>query len=137
MKRRYLLLLLATTALVALPLLAACTAARTEGLPDYAYRSELSLKGYQIAVAQGDLLAQLPCYCGCGEDPRYKNLRDCFIDANGEFNSHAANCLICQQEAQDASGWREQGLSTKQIRERIDQTYEGRGKPTDTPPVSS
>jgi hypothetical protein len=134
-KRGYLLPLLAILLLAALPLLAACTAAHTEGLPEYAYRSDLSLKAYQIAVAQGELLAQMPCYCGCGADPRYKNLRDCFLDANGEFNSHAANCLICQQEAQDASQWREEGLSTKQIRERIDQNYEGRGKPTDTPPV--
>ena len=106
------------------------------GLPDYAYRSAMALKGYQIAVAEKDLLAVLPCYCGCGHDPQYKNLRDCFLDEKGEFRSHGANCEVCQEEARDAAGWKAQGLSPKEIRQRIDKAYEGRGKPTDTPPIS-
>ena len=106
------------------------------GLPDYAYRSAAALKAYQIAVADKDLLAVLPCYCGCGQDPQYKNLRDCFLDGKGEFRSHGANCEVCQEEARDAANWKAQGLSPKEIRQRIDKAYEGRGKPTDTPPIS-
>ena len=116
-------------------ILAACASSGASGLPSYAYRSAAALKGYQIAVAQGDLLARMPCYCGCGQDPRYKNLRDCFMDEKGKFNSHGANCAICTDEAEDVEQWREEGLTAKQIREHIDGKYQGRGKPTDTPPV--
>ena len=106
-----------------------------EGLPDYAYRSAGALQGYQIAVMEKDLLAKLPCYCGCGQDKQFQNLRDCFLNEQGQFNSHGANCEICQEEAVDAMTWKKQGISTKGIRDRIDKAYEGRGEPTDTPPV--
>lgn len=137
--------------LAALLLLASCTSPTPEeatpqdsslqtpgpaGLPEYAYRSALALKGYQIATAERDLLARLPCYCGCGQDPQYQNLRDCFLDEEGEFRSHGANCQVCLEEAEDAAQWKVQGLSVKEIRDRIDGKYEGRGKPTDTPPVT-
>ncbi len=109
--------------------------AEAPGLPDYAYRSAQATRGYQIALKERELLAKLPCYCGCGQDQKYKNLRDCFLDEQGEFNSHAANCQVCLEEAEGASRWKAQGLTTKAIRGQIDAAYEGRGKPTDTPPV--
>jgi len=135
-KRGQLQLIPVILALTVIPILAACSAGSSEGLPKYAYRSAASLEGYKIAVAHPDLLAQMPCYCGCGSDPAFKNLRDCFLNENGEFNAHAANCMICIEEAKDASKWQNEGLSVKQIRERIDQDYQGRGNPTDTPPVT-
>ncbi len=107
-----------------------------DGLPDYAYRSAMALKGYQIAVLEKDLLAKLPCYCGCGKDKQFQNLRDCFLNEQGDFNSHGANCEVCQEEARDAVAWKKQGMTVKQIRDRIDKEYEGRGTPTDTPPVT-
>ncbi len=107
-----------------------------QGLPDYAYRSAQALKGYQTAAKEGELLSRLPCYCGCGQDPeQYRNLRDCFMDEQGEFRSHGANCQVCLEEAEDAAQWKAQGLATKEIRDRIDGKYGERGKPTDTPPV--
>lgn len=105
------------------------------GLPDYAFRSALAVKGYSIAFAEQELLSRLPCYCGCGQDSKYKHLRDCFINDQGEFQSHGANCEVCLEEARDAAAWKVEGLSEKEIRARIDAEYEGRGKPTDTPPV--
>jgi hypothetical protein len=106
-----------------------------EGLPEYAYRSAQALRGYRIAVAEQELLSRLPCYCGCGEDPAYRNLRDCFIFEDGVFNPHGANCLVCLEQAEDAMKWKGQGLSTREIRERTDAEYRGRGTPTETPPV--
>lgn len=110
-------------------------AAEVEGLPDYAYRSAEAIRGYQIAVRERELLARLPCYCGCGQEERYKNLRDCFLDEQGAFNSHGANCRVCLVETEDAARWKARGLSVKEVRARIEASYEGRGKPTDTPPV--
>ena len=107
-----------------------------EGLPEYAYRSAQAARGYQIAIAEKELLSRLPCYCGCGQDAEhYRNLADCFYGSDGGFNSHAANCQICLEEAEDAAKWKGQGFSTREIRNRIDAGYEGRGNPTDTPPV--
>jgi len=114
--------------------------ARTEApdsgrLPKYAYRSAQVLRGYRLAVANQELLARLPCYCGCGQDPSYINLRDCFISEDGVFTSHGANCLVCLEQVEDAVAWREQGLATREVRERTDAKYRGRGVPTDTPAV--
>ncbi len=120
--------------------LAACssspsgTASPVPRLPDYAYRSAQATRGYEIALREKTLLTCLPCYCGCGQDPQYKDLADCFFEGSG-FRSHAANCQVCLDEAEDAARWKAQGLPTKSIRDRIDSSYKGRGKPTDTPPI--
>jgi Protein of unknown function with PCYCGC motif len=39
-------------------------------------------KGYQVAKEIPEILAQLPCFCGCGA-VGHENLLDCFIDAHG------------------------------------------------------
>lgn len=107
------------------------------GLPDYAYRSAQAARGYRIATAEKELLSVLPCYCGCGQDAEnYKNLSDCFFVQDGDFNSHAANCQICLEQAEDAARWKGEGLTRKEIRDRTDREYEGRGKATDTPPIA-
>ena len=65
-------------------------------LPDYAF-SPQAPKGadiaYQFAVDRPDLLAQIPCYCGCGQLDGHKNNLDCFVKSrNGDkvvFDDHA------------------------------------------------
>jgi hypothetical protein len=39
-------------------------------------------EGYQVAKEIPEVLAQLPCFCGCGA-VGHENLLDCFIDAHG------------------------------------------------------
>jgi hypothetical protein len=39
-------------------------------------------KGYQIAKEIPEILAQLPCFCGC-EAVGHENLLDCFVDEHG------------------------------------------------------
>ena len=128
--------------LALMPLVVACAVDQRsdDGLPDYAYRSESALKGYRTAVQYRTLLKRLPCYCGCGKDPSFTNLADCFFnsqsDKQGEFNSHAANCAVCLEEAEDAAKWHEQGMSLAQIRQSIDDKYRERGPATDTPAIA-
>ncbi|RME41938.1 MAG: hypothetical protein D6796_15140, partial [Caldilineae bacterium] len=48
---------------------------------------------YRFAIANPDVLAQYPCYCGCG-GMGHKNNRDCYIremrpDGSIEFETHA------------------------------------------------
>lgn len=61
--------------------------------PAFVYRSEASLQAYQFAAAMPELLAQVPCFCGCGQDPAYTSLRggSCrFLDlCNGNFRARA------------------------------------------------
>jgi hypothetical protein len=39
-------------------------------------------EGYQIAKEIPEILAQLPCFCGC-EAVGHENLLDCFVDEHG------------------------------------------------------
>ncbi len=39
-------------------------------------------KGYEIAKEIPEILAQLPCFCGC-EAVGHENLLDCFVDRHG------------------------------------------------------
>ena len=39
-------------------------------------------KGYQVAKEIPEILAQLPCFCGC-EAVGHENLLDCFVDEHG------------------------------------------------------
>lgn len=103
--------------------------------PEFVYRSEQSLEGYKIAVAFPETLKFVPCYCGCSQDPeKYQNLQDCFINRQtGDFDEHAAGCTTCLDEAMDIGQWQKEGLSNREIRDRIDAKYTERGEPTDTP----
>lgn len=51
-------------------------------------------KAYQFAIDRPDLLAQIPCYCGCGQDAGHTSNLDCFIksrDGNDViFDDHGA-----------------------------------------------
>jgi len=39
-------------------------------------------EGYQVAKEIPEILAQLPCFCGC-EAVGHENLLDCFVDEHG------------------------------------------------------
>lgn len=106
--------------------------------PPFVYASATSLETYRIAVAMPEVLAVLPCYCGCakpsaGQAP-HKNLKECFITPAGSFNEHAAGCDLCGKEALDAARWHKEGQSLREIRAATESKYREYGEPTDTPP---
>lgn len=51
-------------------------------------------KAYQFAIDHPDILAQIPCYCGCGQEAGHTSNLDCFIKSrNGNdviFDDHGA-----------------------------------------------
>jgi hypothetical protein len=109
-----------------------------ERLPPFVYSSAQSLEGYRLALAQPELLAQMPCYCGCRNlsgGRSHKSLKDCYFKADGSLDDHASTCDLCNKIALDAGEWQKQGLSVKDIRKRVDEKYSRYGQPTDTPPV--
>ena len=84
-------------------------------------------QAYQFAVANQEILSQLPCYCGCGGMGHTSNY-SCYLageDENGglTFDGHALGCSLCVDITQDAMRMLEEGKTTGEIRAYVDQTY--------------
>ena len=106
--------------------------------PAFVYTTDETLAGYRAAVVNPELLANIPCYCGCGylpDDP-HQSVSDLFLNSDGTFDSHASGCQICVRIALDAVEWQQQGLSAAAIRAKVDSKYSQFGPATDTPPVA-
>jgi hypothetical protein len=91
-------------------------------------------QAYQFAVYNEDVLAQLPCYCGCGAMGHTSNY-SCYVAGKGEngdllFDNHALGCQICVDITQDAMRMLDEGKSVEEIYEAVDATYSRFGPPT-------
>lgn len=59
-------------------------------LPDYVLNtSEKVQQTYIMASQYPEVVAQVPCYCGCGVSDGHKSNLDCFIDHIGDDNAVA------------------------------------------------
>jgi hypothetical protein len=117
-------------------IVSACSPASTsEGLkmapmsnmPDEVQQAAVTVReAYQFAVANPDVLTQLPCYCGCGDMGHTSNY-SCYVQsAEGEdivFDTHALGCGICVDITQDAMRMLREGKSLTDIRAAIDADY--------------
>lgn len=88
---------------------------------------------YEFAHTHIDLMKQLPCYCGCGGALGHRSLLDCYLTRRGGYASHAADCQVCRDEAEDAERLLAAGESTQAIRAFIDARYSEMGPSTKTP----
>ncbi len=89
-------------------------------------------EAYQFAVANPDVLKQLPCYCGCGAMGHTSNY-SCYVaeakaDGSFTYDPHALGCSICVDITQDAMRQLQQGKSIDEIRLYVDNTYSRYGK---------
>lgn len=101
------------------------------------YPSEVT-RIYQEVPKHSDLLAHMPCFCGCGQSVGHQNNLDCFIhqqsNDNITWDSHATTCGVCLDIADESIQMKKSGKSEKEIREVIDQKYgQGYAEPTPTP----
>ena len=100
-------------------------------------REEIRLV-YTIAGQAADILEWMPCYCGCGESAGHTSNLNCFIkeiNADGSilWDDHGTRCGVCLQIAVESVKMKQEGMSLKEIRDVIDDTYkQGYAKPTDT-----
>ena len=98
------------------------------GMPDEVINAPVSVQqAYQFAVANSELMKQMPCYCGCG-DIGHKSNYACYVssvDAQGiiTFDNHALGCSICVDITQDVMRMTRDGKSPGDIRATIDATY--------------
>jgi len=84
-------------------------------------------EAYRFAIANPDLMSQIPCYCGCGSMGHTSNYA-CYAsgtDAEGRvvFDTHALGCSICVDITLDARRLHEQGKAVDEIREYVDDNY--------------
>lgn len=97
-------------------------------MPAYVRDAPHTVKqAYQFAVANPDVLTELPCYCGCGPMGHTSNYK-CYVAGTGEngeviYDSHAIGCSICVDITLDAMRLMREGKSTEWIRDYVDATY--------------
>lgn len=72
---------------------------------------------YEAAKEVPQVLAQLPCYCGCMSGAGHKNNLDCFHD------EHGVECAMCQSIALDARDMWKDGLDIDRIRQAVKDRY--------------
>jgi hypothetical protein len=85
-------------------------------------------QAYQFAVANPDVMTQLPCYCGCGPIGHTSNYACYVAEQNSDgsvktFDNHALGCSICVDITQDAMRLLKDGKTVPEIRAYVDQTY--------------
>ncbi len=83
-------------------------------------------RAYQFAVANPEVLTQIPCYCGCGGMGHTSN-RSCYVstgpDGTSRFDGHALGCSICVDIALDTMRLLEKGSSVAEIKLYVDGVY--------------
>ena len=91
---------------------------------------------YRFALERPDVIAWMPCNCGCGGQGHRSNL-DCFFirRESGQimFEEHGSYCDICVNTANLASRLLGEGKSLVEIRAAVDGAFGGGGHGTDTP----
>ena len=95
-------------------------------------------ESYQLALANPQILSQIPCYCGC--PALHKNVKECFVrevkpDGTVVWDDMGLGCKICRDIVQDTRRLVRQNTPLAEIRAAIDQKYSRFGPSTDTPPV--
>jgi hypothetical protein len=124
-------------AILLLAFLPACSAAQgttalnmapMSGMPAEVQSAPVSVQqAYQFAVANPEVIKQIPCYCGCGNIGHTSNY-SCYVtgvDDKGAitYDNHALGCSLCVDITQDTMRMLKDGKSPGEIRAVIDSTY--------------
>lgn len=91
-------------------------------------------QAYQFAVANPEILEQIPCYCGCGAMGHTSNY-SCYVSGTGAvgeviYDNHALGCSICVDISQDTMRLLDQGKEIPEIFAYVDGSYARFGPPT-------
>lgn len=111
-------------------------------LPAFAKADARIQSAYLYAFENPQILEKIPCYCGCyipaamHDGFEHRNNKNCFIKDDGSWVKHGSECDVCINIALDVKDGLSQGLSIKQVRDKIDYKYGRFGAvPTNTPPL--
>lgn len=99
---------------------------------------------YDFAAQHPEILAYVPCYCGCGSQGHKAN-EACFVarrDVKGnvlEWDTHGFGCTICIDVAREAMQMYTSGADVRSIRAAIERKWtpgnEAGKTPTPPPPA--
>jgi hypothetical protein len=104
-------------------------------MPEMVHNAPVRVQeAYQFAVANPDVLQQIPCYCGCGGMGHTSDY-SCYVadeaaDGTLTFETHALGCSICVDITQDTMRLLDEGKSVDEIFTYVDNTYSRFGPPT-------
>ena len=85
--------------------------------PSYFSKDPKARAAYQVAKDMPDVLAELPCFCGCMTALGHESNLFCFKD------EHGSGCNICEDIALDARDMHDKGLSIDRIKQAIRQKF--------------
>lgn len=108
-------------------------------MPPEVQKAPVSVQdAYRFAVANPEVLSQVPCYCGCGAVGHTSNY-DCYVkdvqpSGSIEFDSHALGCSICVDITRDVMRLTQEGKALEDIQTYINRTYSQYGPPTPLKP---
>ncbi|MFK2824138.1 PCYCGC motif-containing (lipo)protein [Bacillus sp. B190/17] len=115
------------------------TTSSVDDLPQFLNDKDDQMKAIYAAAAKNpDVLASMPCYCGCGDSAGHQSNLNCFVADISEgqvvWDDHGTRCGVCLEIAAESVLMSQDGKSLKDIRRYIDEKYkEGYAKPTPTP----
>ncbi len=124
-------------AILLLTSLSACSSAQDNadlsmapmsGMPAEVQAAPVSVQqAYQFAVANPEVMKQIPCYCGCGDIGHTSNYA-CYVsgvDGKGAitYDNHALGCSLCVDITLDTMRMLKDGKSPGEIRAVVDSTY--------------
>lgn len=98
-------------------------------LPEAVYRAGAgTVTAYTAAITHADVLAEVPCLCGCQQSLGHRNNLDCYIsgtEAHGVvvYSTHGIDCGVCQTITQLALGGARQGLSGPELKSLVFNHY--------------
>jgi hypothetical protein len=84
---------------------------------------------YQAAIDHPEILAAVPCLCGCiGALGNTSNLECYILDTYPDvtlYSTHGVDCIVCQMITEDALIGAENGLNPAQLHDMIEAKYGG------------
>jgi hypothetical protein len=87
--------------------------------PSYFSKDPKAQAAYQVAKDMPEVLAELPCFCGCMTALGHESNLFCFRD------EHGSGCNICEDVALEARDLHQKGLTIEKIKETIRQHFAG------------
>lgn len=78
---------------------------------------------YLYAADHAEHFANIPCYCGCDRSLGHRNLQDCFVTRDSDWDAHASGCGVCTAEATTAKELFDNGVEAAAVRQRIIDRY--------------
>ncbi len=98
------------------------------GLPSYALINDNIKEAYLFATENPSALDGVKCHCGCMKAMHngrihVRGLLDCFKKENEDFDSHAAGCAMCINDALEVKRMLDQNKTKEEIKNIIDRKY--------------